>query len=389
MSYKDHFRIALDADPERLHFAAHSHHLWPDVSFEAQKHCWMDAARLADRKWGMIFGELIPRLQAKIAGILDLDRSDTLAFGPNTHSFILRLLSCLPRDRPIRILTTDSEFHSFNRQIARLEEETDRVAVERIPARPFGSFTLRFVEAASAKRHDLVFFSQVFFNSGYVVRDLPAIVAAVADAKTMVVIDGYHGFLGVPSSLSRVADRAFYLSGGYKYAMAGEGACFLHAPPGFADRPEDTGWLASFSALEQAQGGVGYSRDGSRFLGATFDPSGLYRLNAVIDLLRSLRVSVTDIHGHARRLQERFVAGLEALQLPDLHPDRLLVPLAERNRGQFLTFETAEAGAIHQRLMDANIITDHRDDRLRFGFGLYQDAEDVDRLLERLSEVLA
>ena len=89
MSYKDHFRIALDAEPERLHFAAHSHHLWPDVSFEAQKRCWMDAARLADRKWGMIFGEMQPRLQAKVAAILDLGRSDTLAFGPNTHGLSL------------------------------------------------------------------------------------------------------------------------------------------------------------------------------------------------------------------------------------------------------------------------------------------------------------
>jgi len=348
----------------------------------------MDAARLADRKWGMIFGELMPRLQAKIAGVLDLSHAETLTFGPNTHGFILRLLSCLPQDRPIRVLTTDSEFHSFTRQIARLEED-ERAVVERVPARPFGSFTLRFVEAISGGRHDLIFFSQVFFNSGYVVRDLPAIVAAVSDPQTMVVIDGYHGFLGVPSSLARVEDRAFYLSGGYKYAMAGEGACFLHAPPGIADRPPDTGWLASFSALEQAQSGVGYGKDGSRFLGATFDPSGLYRLDAVIDLLRSLRVSVADIHAHARQLQDRFVSGLSDLHLPDLSPEQLLVPLAERNRGQFLTLETPKAGAIHQRLMDANIITDYRDDRLRFGFGLYQDAEDVDRLLSRLGDILA
>ena len=387
MSYKDHFRIALEADPDRLHFAAHSHHLWPDVSFEAQKQCWMDAARLADRKWGMIFGEMMPRLRKKVAGILDLGDPSTLAFGPNTHSFILRLLSCLPQDRPIRILTTNGEFHSFTRQIARLEEE-GRAEVERIPARPFGSFTLRFIEAIAGGRYDLVFFSQVFFKSGYVVRDLPAIVSAVSDSDTMVVIDGYHGFLGVPSSLSRVESRAFYLSGGYKYAMAGEGACFLHAPPGIAARPPDTGWLASFSALEQAEDRVGYGDDGSRFLGATFDPSGLYRLEAVIDLLRSLRVSVTDIHAHAKRLQERFVAGLSGPTLPGLDPERLLVPLAERNRGQFLTFETPEAGAIHQRLMDANIITDYRDDRLRFGFGLYQDEGDVDRLLEKLPSVL-
>jgi kynureninase len=33
------------------------------------------------------------------------------------------------------------------------------------------------------------------------------------------------------------------------------------------------------------------------------------------------------------------------------------------------------------------VITDHRDDRLRIGFGLYHDAGDVDELLHRLETV--
>ena len=41
MSYKHLFRRFLDANPERLHFAAHSHHLWPDVTFEAQQQAWL------------------------------------------------------------------------------------------------------------------------------------------------------------------------------------------------------------------------------------------------------------------------------------------------------------------------------------------------------------
>ena len=36
MNYKPLFSRALGLDPERLHFAAHSHHLWPDVSFDGQ-----------------------------------------------------------------------------------------------------------------------------------------------------------------------------------------------------------------------------------------------------------------------------------------------------------------------------------------------------------------
>ena len=88
-------------------------------------------------------------------------------------------------------------------------------------------------------------------------RDLAAIVNAVRDADTFVVVDGYHAFMAIPTDLAPIAARAFYVAGGYKYAMAGEGTCFLHCPPGYGARPRDTGWYAGFSALESGRGGVG------------------------------------------------------------------------------------------------------------------------------------
>src|SRR3546814_10887875 len=94
--------------------------------------------------------------------------------------------------------------------------------------------------------------------------------------------------------------------------MAGEGACFLHAPAGWGLRPRDTGWYAAFGALERSGGGVvAYAPDGRRFLGATFDPAGLYRLRAVLDLLERLGLDADGIHAHARALQDRFLRSEE------------------------------------------------------------------------------
>ena len=90
--------------------------------------------------------------------------------------------------------------------------------------------------------------------------NLDRIVRAAGDPNTFVIIDGYHGFMAVPTDLSMIAERAFYLAGGYKYAMAGEGACFLHCPPGYGLRPRDTGWYAGFSALEKGGSGVPHYR---------------------------------------------------------------------------------------------------------------------------------
>ncbi len=387
MSYKTHFRRFLDADPGRLHFAAHSHHLWPDVTFAAQERCWLDAARLADRKWARIFGEVVPSVQRGVARLLNLSRPEDIVFAPNTHSLLNRLLSCLAPGRPLRVLTTDGEFHSLTRQLRRLEEDglaqVDWLAVE-----PFDDFAERFAATAAKGGFDLVYLSQVFFNSGFALADAGALAAAVPDPETFVVIDGYHGFLALPTDLAAIEARAFYLAGGYKYAMAGEGAAFLHAPPGIGARPRDTGWYAAFGALETGEGGrIGYGTDGTRFLGATFDPVGLYRLDAVLGWLTELGLGAAEIHAHALGLQKCFLTGLASLGLAALHPGQLVVPEPAR-RGNFLTFRTAAAGEIYEKLLARNVITDHRADSLRFGFGLYQNQDDVARLCEVLGEIL-
>lgn len=382
MSYKRHFARFLSQDRERLHVAAHSHHPWPDVTFEAQQRAWLDAAALHDDKWDVVLGEVVPEARGHVARQLGLSDPATVAFAPSTHELVLRLLSCLPV--PTRILTTDSEFHSFARQACRLEEARLAV-VERVAAEPFATFAERLLYAAARGDQDLVFFSQVHFNSGFVVTDLEAVAAAVP-AETFVVVDGYHGFMALPTDLAPIAGRTFYLAGGYKYAMAGESACFLHCAPGYGERPVNTGWFAGFAELAKpprpAQ--VSYARDASRFLGATFDATGLYRFNAVQRLLGELGLSVAAIHAHVRRLQARFLDRLDALDLPGLGSAALVPPPEIPERGHFLTFRCPDARTVSERLRARKVITDYRDDRLRFGFGIYHDEADIDELCHRL-----
>lgn len=374
----------LAASPGRLHFAAHSHHLWPDVTRDAQIEAWDDAARLADLKWDRIFGAVVPEAQGHIARVLDLPAPDQIAFAPNTHEFVVRLLSCFPPGRKIKVVTTDSEFLSFSRQMARLQEE-GLVEVIRVPTEPFSSFTARFTEAARAPDTDLIFFSQVFFNSGFVVRDLEAIVK-VARPGALVVIDGYHGFFALPTSLRCVADRAFFMAGGYKYAQSGEGVCFLAVPRGFDRRPLNTGWFAGFGHLAAGNfDQVGFPSDGFRLMGSTFDPVGLYRFNAVARLLESRNITIDHIDTQVKGLQRLFLDRLKAKQGAAISTVDLIAPddgLA--GLGHFLTFRRKDAGTIHDRLAAQNVVVDYRGDRLRFGFGAYHDAADVEALVALL-----
>jgi selenocysteine lyase/cysteine desulfurase len=384
MSLKAHFSRFLTSQPGRLHFAAHSHHPWPDVSLEAHQQAWLDAAKHHDDKWDVVFGEVLPEARRHVATELGLSRADSLVFAPNTHEFVLRLLSCLP-ERP-RVVTSDAEFHSFERQTRRLEED-GLVTVTRVASEPFATFPERLVAAAREASPHLVFVSHVFFNSGAVVREVDAMVRALPE-DAVVVLDGYHGFCALPTSLAALEARCFYVSGGYKYAMAGEGACFLHVPPGRSDRPRNTGWFAAFGALqERQQGQVPYATGAGAFQGATFDPSGLYRLNAVMRWRAREGLTTAKTRAHAHALQQRFVRGLGPRH--PIRAEQLVVPLADEARGQFLTFRTDAAKALCAALKERHVITDARDDRWRFGFGPYQDEGDVDGLLERLEGLSA
>jgi len=387
MSYKPLFSRALSLDPERLHFAAHSHHLWPDASFDGQVRAWVEANQFADRKWDLVFGQVVPEAQAHVARELRLPDPETVVFAPNTHDFLIRIFSGFDR-RPVRMLTTDGEFHALRRQAERWEEAGEAV-VTRVPLEPFETFDARFVAAAQAGDYDLIVVSQVFFKTGQAIGCLKALADLADPAGPWVLVDGYHGFMATPTNLSEVADRVFYVSGGYKYAMSGEGAGFLHAPHGYCPRPVVTGWFAEFGNLMGPPEGVQYRGDAGRFWGATFDSTPLYRFNGVRQMLDEQGLSTADISAHALTLQRRFQAALEGEDVGRLSEAVVINPVVGDNaRSRFLALKHKDAQAWRARLLDANVVTDVRDDTLRFGFGLYQDLDDVERLIAACHRVL-
>jgi selenocysteine lyase/cysteine desulfurase len=149
---------------------------------------------------------------------------------------------------------------------------------------------------------------------------------------------------------------------------------------------------------------VPYAAGGARFLGSTFDPSGLYRFNAAMRWRAEVGLTVERSLAHVHALQRRFVAGLSgvvggptALEAhgehrrsasthrgPEVELGALVVPIDDPLRGHFLTFRTPNAQAISAALKQLEVDTDARADRLRFGFGVYHDVADVDALLERV-----
>ncbi len=374
--YQHLYTQFLSARPNIQHFACHSHHYWPDVTREAMLRYWDDTANMVDDKWNYIFGEKLPATQQLIAESLNLKSAQRIVFAPNTHELLYRIYSSFEPDKKIKILTTDSEFYSFQRQSERLEQ-AGLVEITRVATEPFATFEQRFADAAKQQTFDWIFVSQVFFNSGYAIADLDSFIQQLP-IEPVITIDGYHGFFAIPTDLSNLEHKIFYLAGSYKYAQGGEGACFAVVPDGNF-QPIYTGWFAEFGDLHQRQQGhVGYAKDGQQFAGATIDFTALYRLHASLTLFKQENLSVNVIHDYVKKCQQAFLQHINSLDHPLLNMQNLLRP--HQQHGHFLTFQLPDDDVAHlAKVLDNNgIKTDFRGNRLRFGFAIYHNPEQYD-----------
>jgi len=388
LDLRKYYSRFLDGHKDKIHLAAHSHHFWPDVSREGHIEYWDDCAKSSDHKWDKIFSEIIPYAQNKIANILNLKTPDQIVFAPNTHELTSRLLSTYLGKDGLSILTTNSEFHSWKRQIQRLQE-LDSVKVEWIDTDKLLTDRNAFFETLITglkKEPDLFFISQVFFDSGLAIttEEFQSLASCLSPNTTMV-IDGYHGFAAIPTDLSALEGQVFYLAGGYKYAQAGEGAAFMVIPKK-TYRPAFTGWFAQFANLTQTTDQlVGYSQDFMSFMGSTQDMSGLYRFRKVLELFDSLDLDVKTIHNHVRSLQNQFLDDFNAKLVREFGLS--LLWNKDFEHGHFLTYVAQtedKASEIEKELKEKNILIDRRGNRLRFGFGLYHTDLTLKALAERL-----
>tara|TARA_R110000868_G_scaffold142387_2_gene359702 strand:+ start:3025 stop:4170 length:1146 start_codon:yes stop_codon:yes gene_type:complete len=375
MSYKKFYQHFLKAHEGKLHMACHSHHFWPDVTRQATLEYWDDSAKLSDQKWEYFFSDKLPKLQKYIAQNLNLSDPQQIVFAPNTHDLLIRVLSLLSFKKKPRILTTDSEFHSFSRQITKLEEE-GLIDIHRLKTQSEESLQAEIVQVTRGQSFDLVFISQTFYNSGCTIKDLNKLTDLLSK-QGIIVIDGYHSYMTRELDLSQVESRIYFLSGHYKYAQGGEGLCFMTCPPSKTN-PIITGWFAQIDALANKQGSVAYPEKAGKFWGSTMDFTPVYRALAVYDLFAAENITVSLTHQYISSLQDSFLKILKSLK-GDLISESMLIN--KPGDAQFLAFNIGvEAQALESKLRQKGVLTDSRGSTLRFGFSLYQDVQDFEKL---------
>ena len=361
---------------ERLLLTGHSHQAWPDVGREGVLEAWDDAALAVDEKWERAFAKA-ERVRDGFRGLVG-DPHGAIALDQNTHALVLRFLSALDLGRRPRLITSDGEFHTLRRQLARLGEAG--LQIVHVRARPAESLAERMADELD-DRTAAVLVSAVLFEDSRIVPGLDELAVGCEARGVELLVDAYHALGCLPFRLPSQA--TWVVGGGYKYLQLGEGNCFLRLPA-HADelRPAITGWYAEFEEMtaEKTPGAVEYPSGGARFAGSTYDPTSHYRAARVLDFWADNGLTPEGLRERYLHQTTLLARGLAGLGLA-----------VEENRepfGGFVATELDGAEAVSRRLAESGVFTDSRGRHLRLGPAPYVTDDQLDDALRVLAGCL-
>ena len=192
------------------------------------------------------WGAEMAAFRARLASLAGAPRTDCIVPKTSAGQGLRAVLNSY--DRVPRVVATRGEFDSLD-VILREYANRGRASVAFVEPNADGLFEAAEAMGAIARGTDLVVLSHVMFQTGQLLPELPAIVAAAHRADARVLLDVYHSLGVLPVDLAGL-DVDFAVGGSYKYLRGGPGACFLYVAPRHLDagiRTLDIGWFAKES----------------------------------------------------------------------------------------------------------------------------------------------
>ena len=292
--------------------------------------------------------------RARFARLLGASRDDCVVPKTSAGQGLRAILNSY--DTVPRVVATRGEFDSID-MILRHYARRGRIALSFVEAREDGEFAADDLLAATRGGADLVVVSQIVFNSGQILPELPALIAAAHAGGARVLVDVYHSLGVLPVDIAAL-DADFAVGGSYKYLRGGPGACFLYLHPRHLDgslTTLDTGWFAKREPFAyQRPDPPQFAEGGDAFLEST--PAILPWYQARAGQVFTLAIGVERLRAYSLSQQQRLIAllrerGVDAeggtenrgafVIIRDPHAVELAVVLQERGvhgdaRGSYL-----------------------------------------------------
>ena len=368
------FARVLAANRERVYLANHSLGRPLDATGDDVREglaAWYDRMGDAWDAWDAEMGAF----RARLAALMGAPRPDCVVPRTSAGQGLRAVLNTY--DAVPNVVATSGEFDSLD-VILREYAHRGRIRLTLVPARDDGLFAADDLRAAIARGTDLVVVSQVFFQSGQLLPELPALVADTHRAGARLLLDVYHGLGVLPVDVAAL-EVDFAVGGSYKYLRGGPGACFLYVHPRHLDaglRSLDTGWFAKASPFSyERPDPPHYGPGGDAWLEST--PAVLPFFQARAGQLFTLAIGVARLRAHSLHLQRRL-AELLAVRGIAAHG-------GTEDRGAFVVVRDRRAQAWAEALEGRGIVTDARADCLR----LCPDVLTTEAELVRAADALA
>ena len=323
--------------------------------------------------WGG-WGERTEAVREAVAALLHA-APDEIAVTTSASAGINALASALDVSGPRnKVVVSNFEFPT-GAQIWHAQGPRGAV-VEHVPEAQDGSIPLEHFAAAIDETTRLVQVTHVCYRNGHR-PDVAAITRLAHERGALVLLDAFQsaGALDVDVAALGVD---FAVGGMLKYLLGTAGIGYLYVARRHiaALTPTASGWFAQADIDAMDIFANDPAPDARRFQSGTPPVVNSYAAEAGLDLI--LGVGIGAIEARIRALTGEAMDRLAEAGCT------LATPREDARRGPQVAIRSADAAALTARLAERGVVVSWREDKVRTMFHAYNDASDVDALVEGL-----
>jgi len=327
--------------------------------------------------WDAWFAEL-HAYRSRLARLLGAPRPDCVVPKTSAGQGLRAILNSY--DGAPRVVATRGEFDSID-VILRQYARRGRIALSLVEPREHGLFAAEDILSAVRKGADLVVVSQIVFNTGQVLSELPALIASAHAQGARVLLDVYHSLGVVPVDVAAL-DVDFAVGGSYKYLRGGPGACYLYLHPRHLDgslSTLDIGWFAKRDPfLYQRPEPAEFAGGGDAFMEST--PAILPWYQARAGQVFTLAIGVERLRAYSLEQQRQLVSLLGR--------HGIAAEGGREDRGAFVVIREREASALAEALERRGVCGDARGTFMRLCPDLLTTDAELTAAAERVAVAL-
>jgi selenocysteine lyase/cysteine desulfurase len=311
-------------------------------------------------------------LRAEFAGLINAE-PDEIAVTFSVSSALNSLASALSYSERPRVVTSDFDFPT----VGHIWLAQQRRGAQVLFAAADGyRLPLSAFEALVDDRTGWVSTTHVCYKNGWK-NNVGALAEMAHERGARLLIDAYQSMGTQPMDV-KALDLDVLVTGALKYLLGSPGVAFMYLKKELIERlhPSDSGWFGQQNVFAYDVHRLEFARAARRFETGSPPVPNVY---ATLPALRLLaEVGLERIQAHVQRLADRFIAGARQRGF------RLLTPEEPAFRGPLVMVGSNDGPALVESLARDGILCSTRDGALRVSLHYYNNASDVDAVLEAL-----